>query len=61
MSGGGIDSMMSQAEGLLRSDSMEDQLKGQKMMQQALRMFELLSKLIEKQGEMQSKAIAAIK
>ncbi|MCW5964411.1 MAG: hypothetical protein KIT83_10260 [Bryobacterales bacterium] len=59
--GGNIDSMMSQAEGLLRSDKMEDQLKGQKMMQQALRMFELLSKLIEKQGEMQSKAIAAIK
>lgn len=59
--GGNIDSMMSQAEKLLRSDKMEDQLKGQKMMQQAMRMFELLSKLIEKQSEMQSKAIAAIK
>ncbi|MCU0227593.1 MAG: hypothetical protein MUF01_08125 [Bryobacterales bacterium] len=59
--GGNLDSMMSQAEKLLRSDKMEDQIKGQKMMQQAMRMFELISKLIEKQSEMQSKAIAAIK
>lgn len=59
--GGGLDAMMSQAESLMRSDSMEAQLAGQRMMQKALRMFELISKLIEKQSEMASKAIAAIK
>jgi hypothetical protein len=59
--GGGLDAMMSQAEALLRSDSMEAQLAGQRLMQKALRMFELISKLIEKQSEMASKAIAAIK
>lgn len=59
--GGNLDSMMSQAESLLKSDKMEDQIKGQKLMQQAMRMFELISKMIEKQSEMASKAIAAIK
>lgn len=59
--GGGIDAMMSQAESLLRSDSLESQLAGQRLMSKALRMFELISKMIEKQSEMASKAIAAIK
>ncbi|MCU0227592.1 MAG: hypothetical protein MUF01_08120 [Bryobacterales bacterium] len=59
--GGGLDAMMAQAEALLRSDSMESQLAGQRLMAKALRMFELISKMIEKQSEMASKAIAAIK
>jgi hypothetical protein len=59
--GGNLDSMMSQAESLMKSGKMEDQLKAQKMMQQVMRTFELLSKMIEKQSEMASKAIAAIK
>ncbi|MCW5964605.1 MAG: hypothetical protein KIT83_11250 [Bryobacterales bacterium] len=59
--GGGLDAMMAQAESLMRSDSMESQLAGQRLMSKALRMFELISKLIEKQSEMASKAIAAIK
>ncbi len=59
--GGGLDAMMAQAESLLRSDSMESQLAGQRLMAKALRMFELISKMIEKQSEMASKAIAAIK
>ena len=57
--GSKIDSMMGQAEKLMASDKMQDQLKGQRMMQQAMRMFEMISKMLEKRSELAGKAIQA--
>ena len=53
--------MMSKAEGLLKSDKLEDQIEGQKLMSQAQRLFEMISKLIDTQSQLQSKAISAIR
>ena len=57
--GSKIDSMMGEAEKLMASDKMQDQLKGQRMMQQAMRMFEMISKMLEKRSELAGKAIQA--
>jgi len=59
--GGNIDSMMAQAEQLMASDKPSDQLKGQMMMQRAMRMFEMISKMLEQRSQAQAKAIQAIK
>lgn len=60
-SGSKIDSLMGQAEKLMASDKMSDQLKGQRLMQQAMRLFEMISKMLEQRSQMQAKAIQAIK
>jgi len=49
--GGKIDDMFAQAEKLMASDKPSDQLKAQRMMQQANRMFEMMSKMIEDIGK----------
>lgn len=59
--GSKIDNLMGQAEKLMASDKMSDQLKGQRMMQQAMRLFEMISKMLEQRSQMQAKAIQAIK
>jgi hypothetical protein len=59
--GANIDSMMGQAEQLMASDKPSDQLKGQMMMQRAMRLFETISKMIEQRSQAQAKAIQAIK
>jgi hypothetical protein len=59
--GGNIDSMMAQAEQLMASDKPSDQLKGQMMMQRAMRLFEMISKMLEQRSQAQAKAIQAIK
>jgi hypothetical protein len=59
--GGNIDSMMSQAEQLLSSDKQSDQIKGQMLMQKAMRLFEMISKMMEQQSQLASKAIQAIR
>ncbi len=55
--GAKIDGMMKEAERLMQSDNKADQLKGQKMMQDAQNMFSMLSNLIKAQGDMQKAAI----
>ena len=57
---GSIDSKLAQGRKLSLSDNKEDNLKGQEMMQQAMRMFEMLSKLIEQMGQMIAKSIQAM-
>lgn len=49
--GSKIDSMQAEAEKLMASDDPGDQLKAQRMMQQANRMFEMMSKMIEDIGK----------
>jgi hypothetical protein len=56
-----IDSMFQQAQSLMGQEDMQSQLKGQMMMQQAMKMFENVSKAIEQMGQAQSKALQAIK
>ncbi len=56
-----INSMFQQAQQLMSSDDQQSQLKGQMMMQQAMRMFENVSKAIEQVGQAQQKALQAIK
>ncbi len=58
---GNIDSMMQQAEQLMQSDNQSDQLKGQMLMQRAMRLFEMISKMMEQQSQLASKAIQAIR
>lgn len=55
--GAKIDGMMKQAEQLMLSENKADQLKGQKMMQDAQNMFSMLSNLIKAMGDMQRSAI----
>jgi hypothetical protein len=55
--GAKIDGMMKQAEQLMLSENKADQLKGQKMMQDAQNLFSMLSNLIKAMGDMQKTAI----
>ncbi|MFN0171781.1 MAG: hypothetical protein ACKV22_35665 [Bryobacteraceae bacterium] len=55
--GSKIDGMMKSAEQLMLSENKADQLKGQKMMQDAQNMFQMMSNLIKTQGDMQKAAI----
>jgi hypothetical protein len=59
--GASIDKMMAEAEQLMASDKPSDQLKGQMLMQRAMRMFETISKMLEQRSQAQAKAIQAIK
>jgi hypothetical protein len=59
--GASIDKMMGEAEKLMASDKPSDQLKGQMLMQRAMRMFEMISKMLEQRSQAQAKAIQAIK
>jgi hypothetical protein len=59
--GASIDKMMGEAESLMASDKPSDQLKGQMMMQRAMRMFEMISKMLEQRSQAAAKAIQAIK
>ncbi len=65
MGGGGgwgnIDAMMNQANQLLQSDKQSDQLRGQMLMMKAMRLFEMISKMLEQQSQLASKAIQAIR
>jgi len=55
--GNKIDGMMKQAEQLMMSDNKADQLKGQKMMQDAQNLFQMMSNLLKAQADMQKAAI----
>ncbi len=55
--GNKIDGMMKQAEQLMMSDSKADQLKGQKMMQDAQNLFQMMSNLLKAQADMQKAVI----
>ena len=55
--GSKIQSLEKEALDLAGSDDKEDQLKAQQKMQQAQRMFELISSIIKMQGDMQKRAI----
>jgi hypothetical protein len=55
--GNRIDGMMKQAEQLMMSDNKADQLKGQKMMQDAQNMFQMMSNLLKAQADMQKAVI----
>ena len=48
---------LAEAKKLMLSDSKEDQLKGQEMMQNAQNIFNMLSQLIRAQGDMAKAAI----
>jgi hypothetical protein len=63
VAGGGanIDGMMAQAEQLMKSDNPSDQLRGQLLMTRAMRLFEMISKFLEQQSQLQAKAIQAIR
>ncbi|HBY58831.1 MAG TPA: hypothetical protein DEH78_03355 [Solibacterales bacterium] len=56
-----IDGMMSQAESLMSSDKPSDQIKGQMLMQKAMRLFEMISKMQEMRSKAQSTAIQNMK
>ncbi|MBI3410700.1 MAG: hypothetical protein HY040_20375 [Planctomycetes bacterium] len=58
---GNLDQMMDDAKKFASDGTMEGALKAQELMQRAMRTFELLSKLMENQSQMQSKAIAAMR
>ncbi|MDX2153455.1 MAG: hypothetical protein SFV54_22110 [Bryobacteraceae bacterium] len=58
---GKIDGMMSQAESLMSSDKPSDQIKGQMLMQKAMRLFEMISKMQEMRSKAQSTAIQNMK
>ena len=55
--GGKAQSLMDQAQALANSDNPADQMKAQRMMQQAQRMIEFMSGLIKIIGDMQKSAI----
>lgn len=57
---GKIDSMMAEAEKLMLSDKKEDQLKGQKMMNQATQMFQAISAMLKAAQDMAQTAIRNI-
>ena len=59
--GGNLDAMMADADKLLQSDKMSDQLKGQQLMSKASNMFQALSKLYSQQSDMQKAAIQNIR
>ncbi|MBI1787758.1 MAG: hypothetical protein HYR60_09440 [Acidobacteria bacterium] len=56
-----LDQLMADAQKDASDGTMEGALKAQQNMQKAMRTFELLSKLMENQSQMQSKAIAAMR
>jgi hypothetical protein len=58
---GGIDTMMAAAEQLAQSDKPSDQLKAQKLMNQAKMMFETISKILQQISEMAKTAIGNIR
>jgi hypothetical protein len=58
---GGIDTMMAAAEQLAVSDKPSDQLKAQKLMNQAKMMFETISKILQQISEMAKTAIGNIR
>jgi hypothetical protein len=58
---GDIDAMMADANKLLQSDNLHDQLMGQELMSKAMNMFEAISKLIQQQADMQKTAIQNIR
>jgi hypothetical protein len=58
---GDIDAMMADANKLLQSDNLHDQLMGQELMSKAMNMFEAISKLIQQQADMQKSAIQNIR
>jgi hypothetical protein len=58
---GNIDSMMAEAEKLAMSKNPSDQLKAQKMMQQAQQMFQTISKMLQQLSEMFRTAIGNVK
>ncbi|MEZ5403563.1 MAG: hypothetical protein R2729_28040 [Bryobacteraceae bacterium] len=58
---GNIDSMMAEAEKLAMSKNPSDQLKAQKLMQQAQQMFQTISKLLSQLSEMFKTAMGNIR
>ncbi len=59
--GGNIDAMMDQAETLMKSDKLMDQIKGQTLMMKASNLFSLISKMIEMKSQMMRTAIQNIR
>lgn len=55
---GKVDNLMKEAERLLLSDNKADQLRGQRMMQDAQNLFQMLSQLLKAQADMQRAAIS---
>ncbi|MBI3410698.1 MAG: hypothetical protein HY040_20365, partial [Planctomycetes bacterium] len=56
-----LDDLMASAQKDAADGTMEGAMRAQEKMQKAMRTFELLSKLMENQSQMQSKAIAAMR
>ncbi|MBI1754593.1 MAG: hypothetical protein HYR61_18665 [Acidobacteria bacterium] len=58
---GNLDDLMASAQKDAADGTMEGAMRAQEKMQKAMRTFELLSKLMENQSQMQSKAIGAMR